>query len=42
MAYIFIADSAYAAIIKHTNKKPAVFVRELVKAEIEKKGWDRQ
>ncbi len=42
MAYIYINDRQYAAIIRHTVKTPGLFVRELLQEEIERKGWDKQ
>ena len=41
MAYIYINDRQYASIIKHTEKTPALFIRELLQEEIEKRGWGK-
>ena len=42
MAYIYINDSMYAAIVRHTIKTPSLFIREMVQKEIEKNGWDKK
>jgi len=42
MAYIYINDRQYAAIIRHTTKTPSLYVRELVQEDIEQNGWDQK
>jgi len=39
---VWIPDKQYAMIIRHTDKTPALFIRELIQEEIETKGWDQK
>lgn len=39
MAYIYLNDSLYAAIIKHSKEEPKHYVKKLVSDDIKAKGW---
>jgi len=42
MVNVWITETQYAAILKHTDKPPATFVRELIQEEMEQNGWDNK
>jgi len=40
MVNVWVSDKQYAKIIKHAEKTPALFIREVLQEKIEKNGWD--
>jgi len=42
MVNVWVSDKQYAAIIKHTDKTPALLIRELLQEKIEINGWDKK
>jgi len=41
MVNVWVSDKQYAEILKHTEKTPALFIREVLQEKIEKNGWDQ-
>ena len=39
MAYIYLNDSLFAAIIKNSKEDPKHYVKNLVMQDIKAKGW---
>jgi len=39
MAYIYINDTIFAAIIKHSKEEPKQYIKRLVVDDIKTKGW---
>lgn len=39
MAYIYINDTLFAAIIKHSKDEPKNYVKKLVSDDVRAKGW---
>jgi len=39
MAYIYLNDTIFAAIIKHSKEEPKQYVKRIVTEDIKTKGW---
>lgn len=42
MVNVWIPDYQFALIIRHTEKTPALFIRELIQEELEQNGWSNK